>query len=103
MAQVPQLVAVPVLRREVQRISAHNKRQGRTPGPEASLTAPIADERLGLVMQWVQALCCHFDLPVLNFTTSFADGRALCLMVNPGHVLQRGWIDALECWHCYMV
>ncbi|CAM9960370.1 unnamed protein product, partial [Chrysoparadoxa australica] len=37
------------------------------------------------LLQWCQAICHSHGVPVRNFTTSFADGRALCLLVHYYH------------------
>ncbi|KAG5187235.1 hypothetical protein JKP88DRAFT_262393 [Tribonema minus] len=34
---------------------------------------------------WAQAVCHGYGVPIHNFTTSFADGRALCLLVHHYH------------------
>eukprot|EP01028_Stygiella_incarcerata_P011681 TRINITY_DN670_c0_g1_i4.p1 TRINITY_DN670_c0_g1~~TRINITY_DN670_c0_g1_i4.p1 ORF type:complete len:1340 (+),score=352.30 TRINITY_DN670_c0_g1_i4:70-4089(+) len=35
-----------------------------------------------LLLQWCTAVCEKYELPVQNFTVSFADGRAFCLLVH---------------------
>ncbi|CAN0292102.1 unnamed protein product, partial [Scytosiphon promiscuus] len=39
-------------------------------------------ELLAALLAWCQAVCHGYGVPVRNFTTSFADGRALCLLVH---------------------
>ena len=57
-------------------------------GAEASVTTAAdrellqADVRLGLLLQWAQAVCSLQGLKVLDLSTSFADGRALCFLVS---------------------
>ena len=41
-----------------------------------------ADGRLGLLLQWAQAVCSQQGLQVLDLSRSFADGRALCFLVS---------------------
>lgn len=68
------------LRSEVQRIlskTRHSKRQ------QHSSTAPEAgEERLAVLLSWCQAVCGAYGLTVVNFRTSFADARGLCLLVR---------------------
>ena len=42
-------------------------------------------ELLSALLAWCQAVCHGYGVPVNNFTTSFADGRALCLLVHYYH------------------
>ena len=42
-------------------------------------------ELLSALLAWCQAVCHGYCVPVNNFTTSFADGRALCLLVHYYH------------------
>jgi Calponin homology (CH) domain len=39
----------------------------------------------GALAAWSQAVCHGYGVPVRNFTTSFADGRALCILVHHYH------------------
>jgi len=38
-----------------------------------------------LLWRWVQAVCLPYGVPILNFTSSFADGRAFCLLIHTYH------------------
>ncbi|CAN0404166.1 unnamed protein product, partial [Scytosiphon promiscuus] len=40
------------------------------------------EELLAALLAWCQAVCHGYGVPVQNFTTSFADGRALCLLLH---------------------
>lgn len=42
-------------------------------------------ELLAALLAWCQAVCHGYGVPVRNFTTSFADGRALCLLLHYYH------------------
>lgn len=42
-------------------------------------------ELLAALLVWCQAVCHGYGVPVRNFTTSFADGRALCLLLHYYH------------------
>ena len=44
-----------------------------------------ADQNTSLLLQWCQAVCSCFGFHVENFTTSFADGKALCYLVHYYH------------------
>ncbi len=80
--QLPVLVKVQVLKSEVQRILARNRLK--VPGSKgaAPLAVYLNDERINLLMEWVQAVCSGYGVTVQNFTSSFTDGRALCLLVS---------------------
>lgn len=43
------------------------------------------EELLQALLVWCQAVCHGYGVPVRNFTTSFADGRALCLLLHYYH------------------
>ncbi len=49
---------------------------------QAPLAVYMMDERINLLMEWVQAVCLGSGVLVQNFTSSFADGRVLCLLVS---------------------
>jgi hypothetical protein len=38
-----------------------------------------------LLFHWCQAVCSSFGLPLSDFTTSFADGKTLCILVHYYH------------------
>jgi len=87
--QLPLLLPMPPLRAELQRLLATARwapgQQGSTAGGRGGhvpLAVYMADERICLLMVWVQAVCLHYGVAVQNFTTSFADGRVMCLLVG---------------------
>ncbi|KFM78108.1 Abnormal spindle-like microcephaly-associated protein-like protein, partial [Stegodyphus mimosarum] len=43
------------------------------------------NEVLQLLLQWCQNVCAHYDYKVCNFTSSFSDGQALCLLLHHYH------------------
>lgn len=47
---------------------------------------------ISALLAWCQAVCHGYCVPVVNFTTSFADGRALCLLVHYYHP----WVSERE-------
>ena len=70
------------LRSEAQRVRSktrHSKRQ-----PPSSAEPEAGEERLAVLLSWCQAVCGAYGLTVVNFRTSFADARGLCLLVR-GH------------------
>lgn len=48
-------------------------------------TSPKEDRSKTLILQWCQGVCRLFDIEIKNFTTSFADGKAMCLLVHYYH------------------
>ena len=82
--QLPKLVDASKVRSEVQRVLArgrHSKRPQAPPLPGGE-AKPAGDEHLGVLLSWCQAVCSSHGLSVLNFRTSFADARGLCLLVS---------------------
>ncbi|KAM5302162.1 abnormal spindle-like microcephaly-associated protein [Glossophaga mutica] len=53
------------------------------PGPPAS--SAWQSESIGLLMEWVNAVCAFYSKKVENFTVSFSDGRVLCYLVHHYH------------------
>ncbi|XP_055950356.1 abnormal spindle-like microcephaly-associated protein homolog isoform X2 [Argiope bruennichi] len=43
------------------------------------------NEVIQQLFQWCQNVCAHYGVKVLNFTTSFSDGRALCFIIHHYH------------------
>ena len=89
------LVNVDVLKQEikdVQRASSRRKILGvsYSPPPASSVTPQETaltqeTELTSLLLQWSREVCATFGVSVLNFTTSFADGKALCLLLHYYH------------------
>jgi hypothetical protein len=44
-----------------------------------------SDDLSAALLQWSQAITQNYDVPVKDLTTSFADGRALCLLIHYYH------------------
>ena len=42
----------------------------------------LAGERLELLLHWVRLVLVHYGVEIENWTTSWCDGRALCLLVH---------------------
>ena len=49
------------------------------------LNAATAVPEVSLLLQWCAAVCNLFNMRVTNFTSSFADGRALCFLIHYYH------------------
>ncbi|RHY42450.1 hypothetical protein DYB34_012182, partial [Aphanomyces astaci] len=47
------------------------------------------------LLEWCRVVCATYHVPIRNFTASFADGKALCLMVHYYHpqLLEKGEIQ----------
>ncbi|DBB17480.1 TPA: hypothetical protein ACH3X3_014500 [Trebouxia sp. C0006] len=77
---LPKLVDSSKLRSEVQRVlskTRHSKKQ-----QPSSTETEAGEERLAVLLSWCQAVCGAYGLTVVNFRTSFADARGLCLLVS---------------------
>ena len=46
------------------------------------LQSALAGERLELLLDWVRLVLIHHGVRIENWTTSWCDGRALCLLVH---------------------
>jgi hypothetical protein len=95
--QLPQLVRAQALKSEVLRILARNRLRAQARDQHAApLHVYLNDETINLLMEWVQAVCGGYGVRVHNFTSSFADGRALCLLVGgPAR-----WAAGCCAWGC---
>ncbi|CEO96699.1 hypothetical protein PBRA_005303 [Plasmodiophora brassicae] len=38
--------------------------------------------QLQCILRWCMAICAHYDVPIFNFTSSFADGRAFAFLIH---------------------
>ncbi|CAL8347638.1 unnamed protein product [Gadus morhua 'NCC'] len=55
---------------------------GRGPAP---LHFQTSSTKIGLLMEWINAVCDYYNLRVENFTVSFSDGRVLCYLIHHYH------------------
>ncbi|CAL8307358.1 unnamed protein product [Lota lota] len=55
---------------------------GRGPAPVPFETSST---KIGLLMEWVNAVCDYYNIRVENFTVSFSDGRVLCYLIHHYH------------------
>lgn len=108
--QLENVLKVNTLKAEVQRVLARTRQMGvhslltavagleskrQIPGSQqALLQVYLQDELLNTLMDWVQAVCRSYDVVVNNFTSCFADGVVLCLLVS---VIVRDLEDCVCC------
>lgn len=67
-----------------------DRKEGEDGGGSGSGSGRGDEELLSALLMWCQAVCHGYGVPVRNFTTSFADGRALCLLLHYYHPRVRG-------------
>lgn len=98
--QLPKLIDSQKLRSEAQRVLTRS-RQGKRPPALTSQSSATENEQLAALLSWCQAVCGSYGLTVLNFRTSFADARGLCLLVSiimlQYFVATVAWPEALVC------
>mmetsp|Transcript_16947 Transcript_16947/g.41278 ORF Transcript_16947/g.41278 Transcript_16947/m.41278 type:complete len:2524 (+) Transcript_16947:69-7640(+) len=71
-------------RRKIQgHLSLHQ--HGKTGHKVYSLGTDPKEVLASLLLRWSQAVCSSFGLKLSDFTTSFADGRALCYLIHYYH------------------
>jgi abnormal spindle-like microcephaly-associated protein len=75
-----ELLSVEQVHREIKRIE---KLLGVT---QRTVPSPCTECELPpVLMQWCNAICHHFDHPVTDWSSSFADGKAVCLLIHFYH------------------
>lgn len=96
--QLGVVLRVNTLKTEVQRVLAYTRHMGIRPlvtavtglqgrlqncsNQQMPLQVYLQDELLSSLMDWVQAVCKSYGVVVHNFTSCFADGVVLCLLVS---------------------
>ncbi|UPR03307.1 hypothetical protein HOP50_12g66360 [Chloropicon primus] len=80
--QIPHLIKAPSLEVEIDRISDGKKIEDSYFDRDESLAAHAGERVINLLLKWAQTICAGHGLKIRNFTSSFADGHALCLIVN---------------------
>lgn len=78
--QLPMLVDSRQLQSEVQRL-LKKKHSSRLAKLEVGLQG-AGQQQVAVLLAWCQAVCGCYDVSVYNFTSCFADARALCLLVG---------------------
>lgn len=71
-AELPKLVNIPDLEKEIARIDE---------SPLNSFLF-VGDPMSDVLLRWCRAVCHLYGLEVNNFTTCFADGRAFCYLIH---------------------
>lgn len=91
--QLPRLVDARTLRAEVARIESRARRTNPDSESKALISRPgpcpggraaglVGEDHLALLLRWARAVCARGSVAVRSFGASFADGRALCLLVS---------------------
>lgn len=82
--KIPLLIDAAALKKEVECILRSHRISHRT-----DLIDSVSDEKMfanneGLqaLLAWANAVCIGYGLRIRNFTSSFADGRAFCFLIN---------------------
>eukprot|EP00003_Mantamonas_plastica_P022431 TRINITY_DN380_c0_g1_i4.p1 TRINITY_DN380_c0_g1~~TRINITY_DN380_c0_g1_i4.p1 ORF type:complete len:1807 (+),score=729.88 TRINITY_DN380_c0_g1_i4:704-6124(+) len=87
--QIPALLDVEDLKEEINIVTntgaATNDEFMAELKKQQSQLVYVDDEMTGLLLNWAQAICANYGVPVKNLTTSFSDGKALCLIISYYH------------------
>jgi Calponin homology (CH) domain/CAMSAP CH domain len=75
-----ELLSVEQVQQEIERIEKlRGVSQKAAPSPSAECELPT------LLLQWCNVICRHFGHPVTDWSHSFADGKAVCLLIHYYH------------------
>ncbi|KAK3240251.1 hypothetical protein CYMTET_49902, partial [Cymbomonas tetramitiformis] len=81
--QLPQLLDLDELRAEIAQLEQGSPQQcPPLTEMETRLDTYMDSEILTLLLWWSQAVVARYDARVVNFTSSLADGRVLCLLLH---------------------
>lgn len=83
--RLQRILQITRLRSEIALVCGRTGHALPTPGrtPSGALeTMYYGNEELGLLLRWCAAVCAYYGVCVKNFTSSFADGRALCFLIS---------------------
>ena len=88
MSEVPSLLTVEQLSKEISDVQRNNFQAGLSAPQESELD--LSDEAiqhfqsplLSALLRWCQTVCVSYGLHVNNFTSSFSDGKVLCAIIN---------------------
>ena len=79
------------LKAELQLLAVRSRQEGRGP-LELCVAADIQElgDLVSALFQWAASVCSFYGAPLRDFTASFADGSALCLLVryNPRLIMR---------------
>lgn len=85
-----------LVEREIENVQRSNQARRKIKGQVSLLSEQVHSNHLSegsdpkkilasLLLRWSQAVCSSFGLELSDFTTSFADGRALCHLIHYYH------------------
>ncbi|GMH66940.1 hypothetical protein TL16_g04548 [Triparma laevis f. inornata] len=82
-----QLVDRKKVEQEIKDVRRARKRRAIMGGfkPSMSEDSEMEQELTSLLLTWCTEVCATFGTEITNFTTSFADGKALCLLIHYYH------------------
>ena len=80
--QIPNLVKASRLEVEIDRVRGEAELDASVFEADESMAAHAGEPVIGLLLRWAQTICAKRGVPVKNFTSSFADGYALCVIAN---------------------
>ena len=82
--QLPRLMSQSQLKMEIERLTLGQA----AGGSEHHLNAPQDHPHLHLLLLWAATVCRQHGFSVTDFPTSFASGKAICILVHPCHPLK---------------
>ena len=77
--QLPRLMSQSQLKMEIERLTLGLA----AGGSEHHLNAPQGHPHLHLLLTWAATVCRQHGCSVTDFSTSFASGKAICILVHP--------------------
>uniref|UniRef100_A0A7S4IHQ8 Calponin-homology (CH) domain-containing protein n=1 Tax=Odontella aurita TaxID=265563 RepID=A0A7S4IHQ8_9STRA len=98
--QFTKLLDEQTLQQEIEKVRRANKSRQSATAYIINTTKPVAENSfldesiihdgfdirlIKLLLQWCQTVCSCFGFQMENFTTSFADGKAICLLLHYYH------------------
>ncbi|TDH73708.1 hypothetical protein CCR75_008709 [Bremia lactucae] len=87
--QLQSLVDASRMRQEIatviKRMSFHAKECFDRQQEQAPLGCTYEHESYSLLLEWCRAVCANYDVSIHDFTSSFADGKALCYLLHYYH------------------
>lgn len=96
--QLPQLVSLAAVRAEVELVRAKAPATGAAAAAAAAAIGqpPAATEsaHVAALLEWTQAVCAHYGMPVRSFGACFRDGSVFCLLVRSSQSLARALCTA---------
>ncbi len=78
LVQLPRLVSQRQLETEMDRLRLGHPKAGN----ELHVSAPLDNAHLQTLLMWAATICAAYGLSVVNCSSSFANGKALCLLVS---------------------